>query len=559
MSISKYDLLKQDYEELRQALAQRDKTWEGVVEDVQTKHKKETNNRQERYEAEVQKWKQRALGAERKLALYESGKAGKNQPDSFAGDDLTPDKKKKESKGKKGAKKKRKGHGKGGRKKEDQIPKTTETIHVPPKQCEHCRTDMIKVRDLKPRTSEFVEAIVTATVREIVLEQGVMECPECNSQALAGATLPIELSMGKYSIKTIVQQLIDHICHQIPVGRLADRLKGHGIEHISDGTLCDRFQAIAEELKDLDKAFIEESQRADHFEIDCSGLPVRGDYEEREGTESNHWPLWQILTANVTVFMLTTRQYTNNLLPYFSDILDRIKETGPPRILADRAPNIRALEKLGFLIAFCWAHTRRDFIKLCRSDSTNIPFATPWVEGIKAGFRLHRIRQKSPPQTNQWKLADAELRTHIQIMRDRLTKDLQTAKLTADQRSILKSLDDHWPGLTLFLDHIDLPMDNNAVERNYRWLALFRRCSYACQNEDRAQDRARFYTIFKTLKMHGINTERYLRAFLAEKESCKRNNENMPLTEWLPWALSEHVKELIDHSVTDQVGEPEAA
>ena len=88
-------------------------------------------------------------------------------------------------------------------------------------------------------------------------------------------------------------------------------------------------------------------------------------------------------------------------------------------------------------------------------------------------------------------------------------------------------------------------MHNNNVERGYRWLALFRRVSYASHNEDRAHDRARFYTIYQTLQMHDINPTKYLTAYLTEKAHHQKSDTEMPMQEWMPWGMSERVKELI--------------
>ena len=48
-------------------------------------------------------------------------------------------------------------------------------------------------------------------------------------------------------------------------------------------------------------------------------------------------------------------------------MLDRMATDGPFRVMADRAKNIRVPEHLEVMVAFCWVHVRRDFIKLGRS------------------------------------------------------------------------------------------------------------------------------------------------------------------------------------------------
>ena len=65
----------------------------------------------------------------------------------------------------------------------------------------------------------------------------------------------------------------------------------------------------------------------------------------------------------------------------------------------------------------------------------------------------------------QYAAADAALRAGVQAMQERRERELaQQPKLPAACAKVLRSLRNHWQGLTLFVENPDLPMDN-AISR----------------------------------------------------------------------------------------------
>lgn len=550
------DFQQEELEEARQIIARKNVEHGQQMQQLHDFYRRREATQAAERKAETEELKRQNSQLKRRVAVVEKerDRSGKNRPDKFDGEDLEAPSGSKEdgAKRREGRKdgdpterEKRQGHANGGRKNNENLPKDTQVKQVEAPIC--CDTPMQKERKLPYRISRTVHVMLEAFVHELHRERALFRCACCGRETLAEASAPPGVLNSKYSLQTHVQQLVDHIRHQIPVHRLARRLQDLGLRHISDGTIFSAFSTLSGLLAPLDQAIIQRSQQADCFEVDCSGIPVRDEDEtdQRQDMESNHWPLWQIRTIDTVVYMLTSRQRADDLLVYFAPVLDRISRTGPVRIMADRGKNIRVLEQLGFLVAFCWAHVRRDFIKLGRSNPDHLTFARKWVGIIKTGFRLDRQRRSKPSGSAQWKEADAELRAHIQDSRDELLRSLRDPQLPAKQRKVLNSLEEHWHGLILFLDHLCLPMHNNNVERGYRWLALFRRISFACSNKERAHDRARFYTILQTLELHDINPVPYLCAFLQEQADWKNKASQMSIKEWMPWSLSDRVRALI--------------
>ncbi|MGD0899600.1 MAG: transposase [Thermoguttaceae bacterium] len=65
---------------------------------------------------------------------------------------------------------------------------------------------------------------------------------------------------------------------------------------------------------------------------------------------------------------------------------------------------------------------------------------------------------------------DRNLREAVDAMAANRDEQLDHKNLHPACRKTLQSLSEHWAGLTLFVEHPDVPMDNNRTERTQRWI-----------------------------------------------------------------------------------------
>ena len=98
------------------------------------------------------------------------------------------------------------------------------------------------------------------------------------------------------------------------------------------------------------------------------------------------------------------------------------------------------------ILAFCWAHVRRDFIDLAASWPQQQDWALQWLQDIKHLYQLNDLRLEVLHQPPLFAPRDCHLRSAL-------------------EEKVLQSLKNHWQGLTVFVDHPEVPMDNNSSER----------------------------------------------------------------------------------------------
>jgi len=115
-------------------------------------------------------------------------------------------------------------------------------------------------------------------------------------------------------------------------------------------------------------------------------------------------------------------------------------------------------------------------------------------------------------------------------------EDLHPAK-----RNLLKSLDNHWSRLTLFVDHPEIPMDNNLGERTLRDAVCARKFFFGSYSLWAGQLAAAMFSLCATLEIWKINPRSWLTAYF---EACAQHGGKPPpdAARWLPWNLSEAVR-----------------
>jgi hypothetical protein len=109
-------------------------------------------------------------------------------------------------------------------------------------------------------------------------------------------------------------------------------------------------------------------------------------------------------------------------------------------------------------------------------------------------------------------------------------------------RKTLESLNEHWKGLTLFVAHPDVPMDNNRTERTQRGPVVGRKNYYGSGARWSGKLAAMLFSLFATLRLHGINPRQWLTAYL---EACAAAGGKAPqnAADFLPWNLPAEAKE----------------
>ena len=110
-----------------------------------------------------------------------------------------------------------------------------------------------------------------------------------------------------------------------------------------------------------------------------------------------------------------------------------------------------------------------------------------WVELIDRLLRINAQRREAwfNGQSELFVPLDLEVRRQIQRIQERRDLELASGKLRGEPEKILRSMQRHWTGLGVFVEHPWVPMDNNAAERAMRcwWMSGSRRPKWAVAHQ----------------------------------------------------------------------------
>jgi len=89
-------------------------------------------------------------------------------------------------------------------------------------------------------------------------------------------------------------------------------------------------------------------------------------------------------------------------------------------------------------------------------------------------------------------------------MKETLERELAEGQLAGEPQKLLQSLRRHWAGLTVFVEHPQVPMDNNAAERANRPLAVARKNFYGSGSQWSGELACACFTLLATLRQQGF-------------------------------------------------------
>jgi len=231
-----------------------------------------------------------------------------------------------------------------------------------------------------------------------------------------------------------------------------------------------------------------------------------------------------------------------------TDELDSVKDAKDVRdvkkavLSCDRYSAYKKFARLhpGVVLAFCWAHQRRDFLELATRHPACKVWALECVDAIGQIYHLNGVRLQTLRDGNgdARDAAQAVLREAVQCLGERRERALADPQLAGPARKVLQSMAAHWGGLTVFVDAPRVPMDNNTAEHDLRGPVVGRKNFYGSGARWSEQLTATMYGVLATPGLWQITASPWLGAYL---QACADNSNQAPtdLAPFLPWAMDE--------------------
>lgn len=402
--------------------------------------------------------------------------------------------------------------------------------------------------------NDFYEVEVSAYIRRIrrlVYRRNPGCCCPGMPAIITLLPPPRLIPRSPYPVSFWVGVLLSKFCYGQPTYRYLQDLSDLALP-VSPGTVAGGLKQLTKLFEPIKKALYQKQMTETLFHNDETRWEV---FVEIEGKVGTRWYLWVTRSKSVVFFVLDPSRSAAVPGAHFAGL-----QSGQCIIVCDRYGAYKKLAKLSevILLAFCWAHVRRDFIIAGCSYKQLESWVLEWKARIGELYHHNHQRldhwdaqsplnQQSECFVQHQQAAQETLHTmHQEAIRlstqndDELDDETRSLPQSArnQQRKVCQSLLNHWEGLTLFVKNPQVPLDNNAAENTIRGPVTGRKNYYGSGSLWSADLTAALFSILKTLALWGINPRHWLTTYLAD---CAKNGGNVPadMTPYIPWEMSE--------------------
>jgi transposase len=378
--------------------------------------------------------------------------------------------------------------------------------------------------------SDQIEVDVRAYRRRIRRRryQRTCDCP-AGPRAVTAPPAAKLIPKGVLGVSVWVEILLDKFASHRPTERLLAHWQWIGLD-VAPGTVAGGLKRLEPLFQPLTKALRERNARSAFAQADETRWMV---FITQEGKAGHQWWLWVFLGEDTVVYRLDPSRSHEVPESHFPADASAV-------MMVDRYAGYKAMAQVktgAVTLAFCWAHVRRDFVKVGKGWDKSKPWALAWLRRIRTLYRHHRERREHQPGSAAFAAADAEVRQAVAAMRTQAETELADPGLPTHGRKVLASLLEHWTGLTRFVDDLRIPLDNNASEQRARGPALGRKNYYGSGALWSGQLAAALFSLFASLALAEINIRTWLTWYL---QSCAENGGRAPtdIEPFLPWNLT---------------------
>jgi transposase len=307
---------------------------------------------------------------------------------------------------------------------------------------------------------------------------------------------------SSYSDKMIIDVVASKYCDLIPIQRYVAMAARSGLKDLPPQSLIELTHQFAQFVKPVYEMLKNEVKSSRVLHADETP------HKMLEGSDTNSWYLWGFSTPRVCFLEChSTRS---------GDVASDILKTSSCEILMSdvfsgygKAVRITNLFRQGqgrraIQNANCNAHARRYFIK----SLSAYPESKYYLDQYHDIYQLESQTRGKPP--DEILKIRSQMTKKFEAMLELATKQMPSYPTQLKFGKALNYFIENYDGLTLFLEHADVAIDNNLQERLLRSHVVGRKTWYGTHSERGAETAAIIFSIIETCKLNQVNPREYL-------------------------------------------------
>jgi transposase len=357
--------------------------------------------------------------------------------------------------------------------------------------CQCCEAKMSEMGVTE--NAEYV-TVVQKTYHIVRQKRHKYRCGKCHGSVVT-ANAPQRIKPGSsFSEDMMIDVAVSKYADHVPIERYAQIAERQGLKGINPQTLIELTHYLAEATMPVYEKIAAEVRSTELVLADETW------WRMMENDVKKQWQLWG---------------FFNNKASYFEAHNTRAGEVARDFLKSSKAKYLmsdvfsgyrKCTEGTSIANCYCHAHARRKFVE---AELTSANEATPVIDLYKQLYQIEAEIKGRPPDQ---KKAERQRRSKpiLELMRT-YVEQLQVLPKSAigkAQSYLLK----HWVGLTQFLNHGEIPIDNNQSERGLRSPVVGRKNYYGNHSPKGARTTAVLYSIMQSCKQNQIDPQVYLKS-----------------------------------------------
>lgn len=314
--------------------------------------------------------------------------------------------------------------------------------------------------------------------------------PDPDKEVIITANGPSGLLPGmNYSTDFVVSVVADKYISHMPLERQIREMESLGLKGIKNSTLSRMAGLVAASLESIQAEILKELKVTDlALHLDETPWKIQNK-DEKDGY------MWVVSNRYGSHYLFKPTR-SGQVVKEFLDGYN-----GP--VVTDGYSGYNVLQEAAIPQAFCWAHGRREFIKIEDHD----PSVKPILDDIDKLFEIEREAKSFE------ELANIRRTKSLVVVNDlnrKLLEEFPKSRPGSQKRKAIEYLTKRWDGFTLFLGDIRIPLSNNEAERTIRHAVVGRKNYYGSGNHAGGETAATLFSIIETCKKNDLDPRTYL-------------------------------------------------
>lgn len=352
--------------------------------------------------------------------------------------------------------------------------------------CPHCQGALQRCAATRTRYTEDIPAGIQPVVTEHTIHRDW--CPRCRKPV--EPRVPDALPGSQIGNRTLVLSSWLHYGLGNTLSQIVEVFNQHLHFRVTPGGLVQQWYRLQEILFPWYEQIQAEALDSAVLHADETGWRVNG---------KGHW-LWCFTTPRLTYYLIDRQRGRPVIARFFRREFAGI-------LVSDFWAAYNAVVCGGRQT--CLAHLLRDLEHVEK-------YKRPGPEWPAFAKKLRRLLGDAMRLKRRSALPAEEFPSRRRALEARLDQLIATPWEDRQARRLLKRLRRHRHDLLTFLDHSDVPFDNNAGERAIRPAVIIRKNSYCNRSQRGADTQAVLMSIHRTLKQRGLDPLATISTAIAE-------------------------------------------